>query len=300
MARRSHSRPAAWISAVAVVVLAVVVGVLVIVAIDRSRPAPTDESLAPIPTFAPVTPSPSPSPTPTLMPLLPLPRAEERFLTASSEGVLWRGIAGSCADGTDPLIERSTDGGGIWDDVTPLYRGLGQIARLDAFAGTQAQTIALLGDDCSTDGLRTFTQGRFWESYEEVLAESSFIAGNDAGEVVTPQGAIAAPCDESRSLRGAGGMVALVCNGQAYRLVGDQWQALGIENVVAVATAESSVVIAHIAPDCAGLALSTVTDTSTAEVGCALDADPAAPTAIEVSDSSIFVWSGANFADVAI
>ena len=304
MARRSHSRrfrsrSTTWIGAVVVVVLIVVVAVLVVVALDRARPAPTNESLAPVPTFAPATPVPSATPTPTAVPITAVPRAEERFLSISSEGILWRGIAGSCADESTPLIERSADGGATWNDVTPLYRGMTQIMRLDAFAGTQAQTVAML-DECAVDGLRTFTQGRFWESYEEVLAESAFIAGDDAGQIVTPDGTIAAPCAEARSLRGVGATVALVCDSQAFRLAGDEWQPLGVENVVAVVTDDSSFVVAHVAPECAGLALSSVTDASITAIGCVENADPAQSTAIEVSADSVLVWSAETFTEVTL
>ena len=299
MARRSHSRPTAWISAVVVVALAVVVGVLVIIAIDRARPALTNESLAPIPTFSPAEPqsSPSPSPAPTLTPIA---RADERFLTASSEGVIWRGIAGSCADGADPLIERSTDGGGTWNDVTPLYRGVAQITRLDAFAGTQAQAVALLDGDCSIDGLRTFTQGRFWESYDEVLATSSFIQGDDPARVVSPDRVIGAPCDSARGLRGAGTTLALVCDGEAFRLAGDSWQQLDVDGAVAVTVNDSSFIVAHLTPDCAGLALTRVSDASNFVVACVEGLDPDAPTTIEVSGESVLVWSGSSFTELPL
>lgn len=291
MARRSHSRPAAWISAVVVVVLAVVAAVLVIVAIDRSRPAPTNESLAPIPTFGVTTPPPSTSPTPTIAPVAPVARVDERFLTVSSEGVLWRGVAGSCSDAVAPLIERSTDGGDSWSDVTPLYLGLTQITRLDAFAGTQAQTVGVLGEECVTDGLRTFTQGRFWESYEEVLATSAFIASDDAGQIVTPDGVIAAPCPDARGLRGDGDTVALICGAQAFALVDDEWQASGPEGAVAIAVDGSMIVVAHASADCAGLALSAVSNGSTSPLACAEVIDPAAPTAVTAFDGSAFVWN---------
>ena len=171
--------------------------------------------------------------------------------------------------------------------------------RLDAFAGTQAQSVAML-DECAVDGLRTFTQGRFWESYEEVVTESSFIAGDDAGQVITPDATIAAPCSDARSLGGFGGTVALVCDAQSFRLADGEWQPLGVENVVAVVTDDSSFVVAHVAPDCAGLALSSATDASTTAIGCIEDADPAQPTAIEVSDDAVIVWSGDIFSSIQI
>lgn len=306
MARRSHSRRSrsrstTWIGAVVVVVLIVVVAVLVAVALDRARPAPTNESLAPVPTFAPATPQPSSTPTPTAVPITAVPRAEERFLSISSEGILWRGIAGSCADESTPLIERSADGGATWNDVTPLYRGMTQIMRLDAFAGTQAQTVAML-DECAVDGMRTFTQGRFWESYEEVLATASFIAGDDAAQVVTPDGSVAAPCADARSLRGgddAGGNGAvLICDSQVSALADGEWQTLGVTNAVAVALDDSdaSIVVAHSSPDCDGLALSRLADGSATLVACAEGLDPADPVAVTASGEEALVWSGGTLA----
>lgn len=299
MARRLRSRPTAWISAVVVVALTVVVGVLVVVAIDRSRPAPADESLAPIPTFGAVSPTPTSTPALTNAPVAPIARADERFLTVSAEGVLWRGVAGSCVDGVAPLIERSVDGGDSWNDVTPLYLGITQITRLDAFAGTQTQTVALY-DDCAVDGLRTFTQGRFWESYEEVLATSAFIAGDDAGQVVTPDGTVPAPCPDARGLRSDGDTVALICNFQAFTLNGDEWTAIDVDDAVAVSIDGSTTVIAHASADCADLTLSVVTDGSTSAALCVDGTDVTAVTAIALVDESAFVWNGDAFITVPL
>ncbi|WP_458040787.1 MULTISPECIES: hypothetical protein [Bacteria] len=283
-----------------IVVLAVVVAVLAIMAIDRSRPGPTNESLAPIPTFNAAPPQPSATPAPTDTPLQPVPRADERFLSIGSEGILWRGVAGSCADGAAPMIERSANGGGSWNDVTPLYLGIGQITRLDAFAGTQAQTVAILGEDRTADGLRTFTQGRFWESYEEVLATSAYIAADDPALVITPDGAIAAPCADARGLRQDGDTIALVCGAAVFTLVDNQLQTLSVEDAAAVAVDGSTIVVAGASADCAGLALTTVTDGAPTPVACVEGADPAAPTAITLLDGVVVIWAGETYTTLPV
>src|SRR3546814_11031113 len=99
---------------------------------------------------------------------------------------MWRGIAGECGAAA-PLIERSGDGGQSWEDVTPGYRGIGQVISLDSFAGTEAETVARMGAGCETQALRTFTQGEFWEPYPEVLAASRYADPAEIGR---------APCRE--------------------------------------------------------------------------------------------------------
>ncbi|GAB3600211.1 hypothetical protein [Microbacterium tumbae] len=296
MARRTSVGPAAgkWLLGGAVVVLAIVAIVLALLALDRVNTPPEDGDVAPVPTFAQSTPqSPSPAPSETAVSVAPIERPQERFIAVGS-GALWRGTAGACGT-VAPLLERSTDGGETWDDVTPDYLEIGQLSRVDAFAGDQAQIVASMGDGCEVQSLRTFTQGQFWESYPEVLTSSEYLDPTNAGRVVLAVGEIAAPCAEARNLRSSGDLVTVVCDGTAYLLDADaSWQALPASGVVALAVDDVDVIAAHVDEACAGIALTRYigADASTAQdAGCVAEADVSAPTAIAAEGEDVLVWS---------
>ncbi|PZU40372.1 MAG: hypothetical protein DI573_04425 [Microbacterium sp.] len=290
---RARTRRAQWISVVIVAVLAIGVIALALLALDRGRPDPIDTgagasvTASPSPSASDAVPSASPSaddsiPTPSPVPAPVVARADERFLTLGTEGVMWRATAGDCVAGTTPVIERSNTGGDSWNDVTPLYRDITQVARIDPLAGTQAQAVATLTAECTTEALRTFTQGRFWEPYPDELGTMTFIDPLDAGVVVTPAGAVAAPCANARSLR-EDDVVALICDGAVHTLDGSAWVDTGLRDAVALAVAGTSVVAAQTSATCAGV---TVGGT------CVEGADPAAPTALASDGARVWIWNG--------
>lgn len=300
MARRPPgvSTSARWLAGVLVAALAIGTIVLAVIAVDRVRSAPSTAEPGPAPSFsfggaATPTPEPSATPTPPASGVLAYPRAQERFLSVGSGG-MWRGIAGECG-GAAPLIERSADGGRSWEDVTPGYRGIAQVVSLDAFAGTEAEAVARMGAGCETQALRTFTQGEFWEPYPEVLAASRYADPAAPSSVVTPQGAVPAPCADPRSVRAAGPTVALVCEATGYVLGGDrQWVPLPTADAVAVAIGGDALVVAARAPGCEGLEISRLTGDGFAQatpLGCAA-VDSAAPVAVAAAGDGALVWSG--------
>jgi hypothetical protein len=207
---------------------------------------------------------------------------------------MWRATAGECGV-VAPLMERSDDGGLSWVDVTPLYRGIGQISSLDAFAGTEAETVASMGQGCETQALRTFTQGEFWAPYDDVLRASRYLDPAGSGSVTTPGGSVSAPCAEPHGFRAQGEVVALVCDSTAYRLIGSEWAALPAEGVAALSIDDGTVLTAGTAGGCSGAQVIrwTGTDFSTAEsVGCSPEVDLSAPLSIAASGDSVVLWSG--------
>jgi hypothetical protein len=298
MARRPPgvSTSARWLAGVLVAVLAIGAIVLSVIAIDRVRSPQASAEPAPAPTFSfggAATTEPTPSSTPAPVSAPTYPQAEERFLSIGSGG-MWRGVAGECG-AADPLIERSADGGRTWENVTPGYRGIGQVVSLDAFAGTEAETVARMGADCETQALRTFTQGEFWEPYPEVLAASRYLDPTAPNRLITPNGAIDAPCADPRSARAAGTTVALLCEGTAYALGSNgEWLPLPTPDAVAVAIAGNQLLIAARSTTCQGLEVSTLSGSGFSEsapLGCAA-VDPAAPVAVASFDNGALLWSG--------
>lgn len=296
-ARLSMDRTSAkWVAGGAVIVLAIVAVVLVVLAIQRVSGADAPEhTAAPVPTFradTSATPSPTPEPTPTAAPLHD--RSQERFLSIGAQA-MWRGVAGACTS-AEPLLERSTDGGETWTDVTPRYLEIGSLSAVSAFAGAEGEIIASMGAECGVQALRTFTQGQFWEPYPDVLAASTYVDPTNPGSIVTPGGPVAAPCPDARSLRSAGGVTALICDSVAYVLGADAaWQPLSTDAVTALSVSNGRVFVSHHTNSCAGLTITRfddATDGSSEDLGCVDVTDVATPTAVAVSEGNVFVWSG--------
>lgn len=271
-----------WLSGVIVAVLAVGVIVLTVLALERGRgDAVLSSSAHPAPIVtASESASPTPTPTPTPTPVVAAPGAAERLL-AIGTGAMWRATAGACG-GPAPVIERSTDGGSTWTNVTPTYRGIAQVLSLDPLAGDQAEIVARVGASCELQALRTFTYGEFWEPYPDVLAASTYVDPSNPASVVTPRGAVAAPCPTAWGLRSAGSTVAIICDGTAYELSDGAWQPVATD-AVAVALRNGDVIAAGAQEGCSGLVIGQA---------CTGVAEPSSPAAIAVSDTDVFLWLG--------
>ena len=176
---------------------------------EHAAPVPHSGEAAPVPTFTLGVTTPTPTPTPTPEPAPQLARDTERFL-AAGPGAWWRGVAGACGR-TPPRVERSTDNGETWTDVTPLYTGAAQLAALSSVGQTEAELVVGVGPDCAPQALRTYTQGEFWEPFPEVLAAYRYVNLADPALVQLRAAASAAPCGDARGLRGQGEVAALVC-----------------------------------------------------------------------------------------
>ncbi|WP_396668816.1 hypothetical protein [Microbacterium sp. R86528] len=303
-ARTHHRSRAAQVTAiVAVIVLTIGVAALAMMALTQSKPEPTTALVNPVPTFtlgvnadaATAPPSATAQTVPVFAP------AEERFLAVDS-GVMWRGVAGECGT-TAPVIERSTDVGVTWVDVTPTYREIGQLLSLEPFADGQAEAVALVGAGCEPQALRTFTQGEFWEPYPEALASATYISPNDSGVIVLAGVEVEAPCDEPRGLRTTDGNTALICDGAVYvhsavrpsETGPDDWLAVDANYAVTIAASSGSIAVAHVTESCDGL---TVTNFSAEGIAtepsqCVAGVDIAIPTALTIdSPEGYTLWSG--------
>lgn len=283
-------RKVAAISIIAI--LGIVVVVLSAMALLRSQPAASDSNAEPLPALSP-TPSATPTPTPTANPTpatAAVNRADERFLSYVGESA-WRASAGSC-DGAAPVLQRMNDGG-EWADVATQAHELRQIASLDAHEDG-AELVGGVAEACTPASLRSFSAGAQWESYEDTLARSRYLDLADPGVVHTRIGEIAAPCVDATGLRAWGELVALVCDGQAWRQTNETWTALELTNVKTLAIDDAELIIGHQSDDCAGLALSRVSGTATAVIGCAENVDVAQPIAVAATDDGVAVWAADN------
>lgn len=286
-ARTSPRRVPRWVSALIVVVLTVIVIALATLAIARTSGEPVTGTPRPVPeetstsTPRPTTsPGKTPTPTASRTPATQAPGAAERLLAAGGS-TLWRATAGSCG-ATAPVLERSDDAGATWVDVTPAYLGIGQILALDSFAGDEAQMVARVGAGCETQALRTFTQGRFWQSYPDVLAASTYANPGNAAVVVVAGGEVPAPCPAAWGVRASNGTVGVVCDGTAYQLSGRDWTPV-TQDAVAVAVRGAAVIAAHASQGCSGLVVGSA---------CTGQQAPFAPAAIAVNRDTVYQWIG--------
>lgn len=145
---------------------------------------------------------PVPSPTATIEPVAeatptPTPEAaeaadpERRFLAMDPGGVLWRGVAGSCAAGVAPKLESTTDAVS-WRTATP--DGAAELLALapgDA-AGQASVVVALDDGSCTAVGRRTAPDGSGWQDAPEALAAW------DAAAPAVPDGHLAATVEGER------------------------------------------------------------------------------------------------------
>lgn len=290
MAVNKHLRISAarWGAVALLVIAALGAGVLVAQAYEHTTPIPHPGQAAPVPTFSLGVQTPTPSPTHAPV----LDRAVERFLTVGTgagSNVWWRGVAGACG-GAAPVVERSTDGGATWTNVTPP--GIAQLASIEVFDQTEADLVVGVGPNCEPQALRTFTQGQFWESFPETLAQSRFIGLADPATVVTPGGPVAAPCRQASGLRADGDVAALVCDGIAY-VVDSNGGAVALPptHAAAVAIEGDAVIVGHSIDGCTGLTVTRFSNGGTSSSQCVEGSDAEA-TVIAASAGDTLVWTG--------
>ncbi|WP_292834281.1 hypothetical protein [Microbacterium sp.] len=251
------------------------------------------------PTAAPTQPVAEPVEAPPLAPTLPLvPRPQERFLMVDGVGTLWRAVAGSCPTGEPPLVERSSDGGGTWSDVTPRYLGITQVAGLLPFEPGEAELIAAIGPECAVQGLRTYTQGQFWDPYPEALDGASYVEPTSDAVLVSAAGAPPAPCGGPSSLSVDGTTAALVCGTKPFAWsadLGPEWVEVPATPTRAAHVAGGMLTLARASVDCEGTAVSTtaVADPSALQTTCLAGVDPAAPAVLAADPrGGVVLWAG--------
>lgn len=289
--RRSRGSVPAWVSVVIVVVLILAVGGLSWLAINRAQTPPPTEAPRVTPTMGATTPTAAPTPTPTAT-VAAATGTDERFL-AASEGVLWRATAGTCGS-VEPLLERSSDAGATWSDVTPRYLGIGQILSLSPYTTDQAQMVALMGADCTLQGMRTFTDGEFWEPNDEILASSTYLDPANPAVVVTPAGALDAPCVTPAGARAGGGTTAVICGSEASQTTdAASWAPLDQTGVLALTVAGDGQITTarEDAASCDGM-LVAEPDAAT----CVPSIPTDAPVAVTLDGQGVpWLWAGDTF-----
>lgn len=142
-----------WVLLAAIGVLAVVLLISALVGGSRQATAGPEPTAQPV---AVSTPTPTPEPEP--LPWNP----DQRFLALDGGGVLWRGTAGSCADGIPPKLERTADAV-VWRIATPADAAQ-LLALTPGDVVDQASVVIALDDgSCTVEGRVTAPDGQSWE-----------------------------------------------------------------------------------------------------------------------------------------
>ncbi len=286
---RPHAARLIAIAAVAALTLGV--GVLSALALQHGSAVP-DSSGTPSFTPPPATASAAPAPSPTSStPAPPVAAAAsaERFLAVRDDGILWRGVAGSCGD-VAPLVERSSDDGATWRVVTPTQLAKGQLLALSTFGEPDADAVGV-GADCVAAGLRTYTDGAQWAMNGEAISSAAYALPARAGSIATPAGVVEAPCAEPSSVRTSRGEVGLICDTVAYRLVDDEWVELA-GDAIALDALAGELVVAHGDAECAGVAITRYAAGDPTLLGCIDGAALTSPAALSVVGDEAVLWSG--------
>ena len=290
-------RGSPWVPVAGLVALVVIVAALVVFAVTEVGKVPvTDRTVAPVPSFGSgsqpsVSPSAGASASPSGSPA-PAASSEQRLL-AISGATWWRATRGECG-GTAPTLGRSTDRGASWADVTPSYRNVTEIFALVPFAGDQAEIIATIGTDCTVQGLRTFTDGRFWEPNAQTLASLAYV---DRSSAITAAGdTVAAPCATPLAADAAASALAVLCADGVYARTGASVTFTRLPGAAPVALSVSStgIAIARTTPSCTGVTLERFTFTALGTPAASIcRSDLATPGAIAIADAgdSVGVWT---------
>jgi photosystem II stability/assembly factor-like uncharacterized protein len=81
-------------------------------------------------------------------------------------------MRGSC-DGTDAVIELTTDDGATWTNVNPTNIRIRQVDSLVVVDSDHVDLVAYYGESCTLSDISTYTQGEFWQVYPNKTDESS-------------------------------------------------------------------------------------------------------------------------------
>lgn len=256
------------------------------------RPAPTvaAESLVPAP--PPTEPA---AVTPELTPAL-------AALSVIGTDIFWRSTATTCTPGpaaAAPVIERSADGA-TWADVTPPAAvDVREVLWLQAINASSAEAVALVGPDCETQVLRTFTTGTFWEPYPSSIT-GAVTVDVGAGLLHTSSAELPLPCPApAHAVTGATASTPTVlCAGQVASWSGAEWQPLELSNVIAasVVAADGSLVTAREATlDCEGVLLERWVAGEAQDQRCI---PGAGVLAVQAEADRVWLWSAAGVESV--
>lgn len=215
-----------------------------------------------------------------------------RLLSVVSEAVAWRSEGGSCDDRGS--LELSMDGGETWGAAYPADEQLGRPLWLSGADYTAVQSVIASGPDCELSGVRTFDSGASWERQEQVVTNSAMVDPTDSSVLVWGGEDIAGPCESMSKVAVTGGVASVVCDdGSLWSVSSDStdWTELEVQGTIALAASDRRWVAATESPECNGLGLVELDESSTELLACA-PAEPDSDTALDMAGDTLWLWAG--------
>lgn len=222
-----------------------------------------------------------------------------RLLTAFDQGLLVRGLSGSCPDAAS-VVETSFDGGQTWagQDLTASL----PLAATSRLIDLRNGTVVVLGanvNDCAQP--LAFVSGLgSGEWFEHPAGELWRVDTEDASIVHTRGGAAVAPgCEVSQLDTGSAGVGAVLCRDSSVAVTADggaSWNhGPGIAGANSVALMGASPVVAAVeVPGCSGVQVTPLgAGLDPAESTCvAAEVGPEGTALASAPDGSLWLWAG--------
>lgn len=231
-----------------------------------------------------------------------------RILGAVDAARAWRATTGACPNAA-ASPEVTIDAGETWsatDATGPT--GVTALQRIIASSVDVATMVGVAADSCAPTLIRTYVRGDNYEEYPADVGTAWHIDPADRAQVVTPDGAVAAPCasavavapdgDESAAVLCADGTVSTTTD------AGVTWSApVDVSGAQSIDAVDGGYLVVRLGGTaCAGVGLSLVgagaddTAATVAESGCVpVSGDLAAlagQVAVSGVDGAWWVWAG--------
>jgi hypothetical protein len=231
--------------------------------------------------------------------------APTRVLGALDANTAWRAQTGACP-ATKASLQLTTDGGKTWkasDAAGPT--GASSPLRILVTGSAEASVVALNGQGCAPEFIRTYVAGDNWAAYPDQLNGTWFANPRTASTVHSPNGDVKTPCAAvvGLAVRDSSHAAVLCSDHSVYRTAdtGGNWgPALTVPGAVAITdSGDGYVVAAAGAPTCAGVVTSSFNATSGAAKtgGCFASGAPiAGAVALSNGGGTLWAWVGGRIA----
>lgn len=251
--------------------------------------APSEESQGPAEdeeTLVDQEPSVDPEPSP------PAPQSVPRLISVVSDTVAWRTEGGACDE--RGVLELTIDGGETWGETYPAADGLGRPLWVSGADYTTVQAAISSGLDCDAQGARTFDSGTSWAQDDQVIDNSVLVDPSDSSVVVWGGDELSGPCGDMTQVAVSSGVASVICgDGSVWSApAGDTaWTEHSVNGAVALSGSEGRWIAAVESPDCIGLDLVELTDSTAESLACA-PVSAQDEVALDLAGNTLWLWSG--------
>ncbi|MFP7761480.1 WD40/YVTN/BNR-like repeat-containing protein [Marisediminicola sp. LYQ85] len=230
-----------------------------------------------------------------------------RLLAAVDGSTAWRATTGECGVAT-AAPEVTTDAGTSWATTdASTETGVTALLRLVPASAEVASFVGLAQNDCTPIAVRTFVGGGDYAIDPAGVASTWHVDPSDRSAVVSPAGAVDAPCDTVVDLAARNAdEAAVLCDDGAVSVTDDagtSWATPRVfDGAIALTRSDEGWTIAAVgSDDCAGVEITAVTDAlAPGAIGCLPLDQPAADlpgsVALSAADGTLWVWTDEGMA----